>query len=323
MADTYQTILSLENNEKLKNIFGNFDENLKLIEDGLDVQIDIIEDGIKISGNKEQVERAQKILEKLEIMASKGETIKPQMIRYILSVIIDGEESKLDSYLHDALFVTAKGKLIKCKTHGQKNYTEAMKNNTITFGVGPAGTGKTYLAIAMAVHALKNKAVNRIILTRPVIEAGEKLGFLPGDLQDKIDPYLRPMYDSLYDIIGQETCQKYMEKGTIEIAPLAYMRGRTLNEAFIILDEAQNTTHEQMKMFLTRVGFGSKAVVTGDITQSDLPRPRESGLVEAINILKDIDDIEIVCLTNKDIVRHQLIQKIILAYEAKEEAAKE
>lgn len=314
----YESILKIENHELIKNIFGSFDENIKLIEESLNVRVTNTEDGIKIIGNKQQAETAKKVLTRLKILASKGEIIKPQIIRYILSIIVDGEEEKLDNYLNDALFITAKGKLIKCKTHGQKIYADAINNNSITFGIGPAGTGKTYLAIAMAVNALKNKTINRIVLTRPVIEAGEKLGFLPGDLQDKIDPYIRPMYDSLYDIIGQEACQKYIERGTIEIAPLAYMRGRTLNEAFIVLDEAQNTTHEQMKMFLTRIGFGSKAVVTGDITQIDLPKKKESGLIEAISILKNIDDIEVVTLSGRDIVRHQLIQKIILAYEESE-----
>lgn len=315
MKNTNEIIINLEENNQVKDIFGNFDENIRLIEESLKVDIFNIDNGLKITGEEENILKARKIIEKLENLSKKGEIIKPQMIRYILSIIVDGEDEKLDNYLNDALFVTAKGKLIKCKTHGQKEYTSLIMNNTIVFGVGPAGTGKTYLAIAMAVYCLKNKIVNRIVLTRPVIEAGEKLGFLPGDLRDKIDPYLRPMYDALYDIIGQEACQKYIEKGTIEIAPLAYMRGRTLNEAFIILDEAQNTTHEQMKMFLTRIGFGSKAVVTGDLTQSDLPKPKESGLIEAINILNNIEDIGIIHLSSKDIVRHQLIQKIINAYE--------
>lgn len=312
-------IFNLENNEQLKNIFGNFDENIKLIEESLSVKIVNRESGIKISGPKEQVEKVEVLLKKLEIIASKGDIIKPQMIRYIVSIILDGDYSKLDSYLDDALFVTARGKLIKCKTHGQKVYTDAIKNNTVVFGIGPAGTGKTYLAIAMSVQALKNKSVKRIILTRPVIEAGEKLGFLPGDLQEKINPYLRPVYDSLYDIVGQDTTEKYIEKGIVEIAPLAYMRGRTLSEAFIILDEAQNTTHEQMKMFLTRIGFGSKTVVTGDVTQIDIPRPRESGLIEAVDILKNIEDIAIVQFNEKDIVRHELIQKILEAYQKNED----
>lgn len=319
MADTVEIIFNLESNEQLKNIFGNFDENIKLIEETLSVKIVNKDSGIKISGPKEQVEKCELLLKKLEIIASKGDIIKTQMIRYIISIILDGDYSKLDSYLDDALFVTAKGKLIKCKTHGQKVYADEIKNNTVVFGVGPAGTGKTYLAIAMAVQALKNKSVNRIVLTRPVIEAGEKLGFLPGDLQEKINPYLRPMYDSLYDILGQDITEKYIEKGIVEIAPLAYMRGRTLSEAFIILDEAQNTTHEQMKMFLTRIGFGSKAVITGDITQIDIPKPKESGLIEAVNILNNIEDISIVYFNEKDIVRHELIQKILEAYQQKED----
>lgn len=319
LSDTVELIFNLENNDRLKNIFGNFDENIKLIEESLTVRIVNKEEGIKISGAKDYVEKAEVLLKKLELIASKGDIIKPQMIRYIISIILDGDYSKLDSYLNDALFVTARGKLIKCKTHSQKVYTDAIKNNTVVFGVGPAGTGKTYLAIAMAVQSLKNKSVNRIILTRPVIEAGEKLGFLPGDLQEKINPYLRPVYDSLYDIIGQDTTEKYIEKGIVEIAPLAYMRGRTLSEAFIILDEAQNTTHEQMKMFLTRIGFGSKTVITGDVTQIDIPRPRESGLIEAVNILNNIEDISIVNFSEKDIVRHELIQKILEAYYKNEE----
>ena len=249
-------------------------------------------------------------------MISKGETVTDQNIEYVFSLVADGEEEQISNLTDsDCVCVTSKGKPVKAKTLGQKKYLEAIKNNTITIGVGPAGTGKTYLAVAMAVKAFRAKQVNRIILTRPAVEAGEKLGFLPGDLQSKVDPYLRPLYDALFDMLGAENFQKCQERGDIEVAPLAYMRGRTLDDSFIILDEAQNTTGEQMKMFLTRLGFNSKAVVTGDVTQIDLPDGKRSGLKEAVKVLKGIDDIAIIQLTGKDVVRHRLVQEIIKAYE--------
>ena len=253
-------------------------------------------------------------------MISKGETVTDQNIEYVFSLVADGEEEQISNLTDsDCVCVTSKGKPVKAKTLGQKKYLEAIKNNTITIGVGPAGTGKTYLAVAMAVKAFRAKQVNRIILTRPAVEAGEKLGFLPGDLQSKVDPYLRPLYDALFDMLGAENFQKWQERGDIEVAPLAYMRGRTLDDSFIILDEAQNTTCEQMKMFLTRLGFNSKAVVTGDITQIDLPDGKKSGLKDAVSILKKIDDISIIKLSSKDVVRHKLVQAIINAYERAEE----
>lgn len=297
------------------NLFGNYDENLKYIEKQLDVNIVTRESEIVILGSEEGVDRAQRLFDKLLEVSKGGNHLKLQDVQYAVSLLESGNESRINDIYKDVVCVTARGKLIKPKTLGQKRYIEAIRQNDMVFAIGPAGTGKTYLAMAMAVNAFKNKDVSRIILTRPAVEAGEKLGFLPGDLQDKVDPYLRPLYDALYDILGGETYQKFMEKGVIEVAPLAYMRGRTLDDSFIILDEAQNTTSEQMKMFLTRMGFGSKIVVTGDITQVDLPKGKFSGLEEVRNILINIDGISFVYLTEKDVVRHSLVQKIIKAYD--------
>jgi len=300
------------------NVFGNCDENIKIIEDAYNIRILSRDNGIKIIGDAENVKKADKVLRKLIEFAEKGETITRQNVNYIVQLEEDGQLEINYEDLADSICVTAKGKQIKPKTLGQKAYVKAIKNNIIVFGIGPAGTGKTYLAVAMAVTAFRNKEVSRIILTRPAVEAGEKLGFLPGDLQNKVDPYLRPLYDALYEILGFENYHKYVEKGVIEVAPLAYMRGRTLDDSFIILDEAQNTTPEQMKMFLTRLGFGSKIIVTGDITQIDLPKDKRSGLKDVIKILKNIKGIEFVFLTERDVVRHELVQKIIKAYEKHE-----
>lgn len=298
-------------------LFGKLDENLKLMQDSLNVNIfvDNSNSNIQICGEEENVAKTKKLINKLLDIISHGENITPQNVIYTLNLINSGEDDKLINVLSDVVMVTYKGKPIRCKTLGQRAYVNAMSNTDVVFGIGPAGTGKTYLAMAMAVSAFKNKEVNRIILTRPAVEAGEKLGFLPGNFQDKVDPYLRPLYDALFDILGLESFTKYMEKGSIEVAPLAFMRGRTLDDSYIILDEAQNTTSEQMKMFLTRIGFGSKAVITGDITQIDLPRDKESGLLEAMEILEGIKGISFSYLTDKDVVRHSIVQKIIQAYD--------
>jgi phosphate starvation-inducible protein PhoH and related proteins len=297
------------------NLFGSFDENITVIEDGLDVKVISRDDEIRVVGDAENIEKAATVIQRLMSIAAQGDIITKQNVTYLVQLACEGQMEKVRDYLGDSICLTARGKPIKSKTHGQKKYVAAIKDNTVVFGIGPAGTGKTFLAVAMAVTAFRDRQVNRIVLTRPAVEAGEKLGFLPGDLQNKVDPYLRPLYDALYEIMGAETYQKYLEKGMIEIAPLAYMRGRTLDDSFIILDEAQNTTPEQMKMFLTRLGFGSKVVVTGDITQIDLPGDKKSGLKEVIKILKDIKDMEFVYLTEKDVVRHELVQRIIKAYE--------
>lgn len=299
----------------LSELFGNFDSNLKLLEKSLGVKISGRDSVIKINGSEEEVEKAEEVLDVLLQILARGEIIDEQKIIYAVTMVQENGGFDLKLLGDDCIAVNTRGNPIKTKTLGQKKYVEAMRENTIVFGVGPAGTGKTYLAVARAVTALRSKEVARIILTRPAVEAGEKLGFLPGDLQNKVDPYLRPLYDGMYEMLGAETFAKYLEKGTIEVAPLAYMRGRTLDNAFIILDEAQNTTPEQMKMFLTRIGFGSKAIVTGDITQIDLPGGKKSGLKEAMRILKGIDDIAFSILTEKDVVRHPLVMKIIKAYE--------
>ncbi len=302
--------------EQIRNIFGSFDSNAQIIEKELGISLLALEDGIKISGvTADACEKGRITIEYLSRIAEFNPNLGEQNVRYVLGMVMDGEESELSQLSGDCICITNKGKPIKAKTVGQKKYVDAIKNNTVIFGVGPAGTGKTFLAVAMAVNALREKQINRIVLTRPAVEAGEKLGFLPGDLQNKIDPYLRPLYDALFEMLGAENFEKYREKGVIEIAPLAYMRGRTLDDSFIILDEAQNTTPEQMKMFLTRFGFGSKAVVTGDITQIDLPDGKRSGLVEAIKILKNIEGIKTHRFSDKDVVRHALVQKIIQAYE--------
>lgn len=315
MDNIIEKIIEFDKIEHAINLFGNFDENAKIIEGGLEVKLISRDDEIKLLGNKENIEKASVVIERLISIAAQGEAITRQNVIYLVNLASEGQFDKVREYPGDYICLTARGKQIKSKTHGQKRYVNAIKENTVVFGIGPAGTGKTFLAVAMAVTAFRDKQVNRIILTRPAVEAGEKLGFLPGDMQNKVDPYLRPLYDALYEIMGMETYQKYLEKGMIEIAPLAFMRGRTLDDSFIILDEAQNTTPEQMKMFLTRLGFGSKVVVTGDITQIDLPGDKKSGLKEVTKILKDIGGLEFIYLTEKDVVRHELVQKIIKAYE--------
>ena len=312
-----QTI-SIERIEDVIDIFGSFDENIKLIEHELDVSVVSRDDQLKISGEAENVLYAVKAVQGLLGLAGRKETITEQNVRYIINLVKAGNEEHINDIARDVLCVTAKGKPIKPKTLGQKRYVDAIKKNTITLGIGPAGTGKTYLAGAAAVAAFRDKQVNRIILTRPAVEAGERLGFLPGDLQSKVDPYLRPLYDALFDMLGAETYNKYLERGSIEVAPLAYMRGRTLDDSFIILDEAQNTSREQMKMFLTRLGFGSKIVITGDITQIDLPRDTVSGLKEAMRVLDGVEDIAICRLNEADVVRHVIVQRIIKAYEEDE-----
>ncbi|MEE0929078.1 MAG: PhoH family protein [Acutalibacteraceae bacterium] len=319
MISTEQ-IINIDRIEDIISLFGSFDENIKKIEERYSVSITSHGSYVRIKGEPEGVLPAVRATNSILGMIANGETITDQNIEYVFSLVSEGEEQEL-SKLSDSecICITAKGKPVKAKTLGQKKYLEAIKNNTITIGVGPAGTGKTYLAVAMAVKAFRAKQVNRIILTRPAVEAGEKLGFLPGDLQSKVDPYLRPLYDALFDMLGAENFQKCQERGDIEVAPLAYMRGRTLDDSFIILDEAQNTTCEQMKMFLTRLGFNSKAVVTGDVTQTDLPDGKKSGLKDAVSVLKKVDDIAIIKLSAKDVVRHKLVQAIINAYEKSEE----
>ena len=310
--------INLERMEEAASLFGPFDENIRIIEWELHVQIVVRDDELKISGDGEQVMYAEKAVRGLLSLCARGEPINEQNIRYVLQLVLRGQEGKINELARDVICVTASGKPIKGKTVGQTAYIKAIQNNVVTLGVGPAGTGKTYLAVAMAVAAFKAREVNRIILTRPAVEAGERLGFLPGDLQSKVDPYLRPLYDALFEMLGPETYGKYLERGNIEVAPLAYMRGRTLDDSFIILDEAQNTSREQMKMFLTRLGFGSKVVITGDITQIDLPRDQVSGLKEAMRVLKGVEDIAICRLTGADVVRHVLVQRIIQAYEEDE-----
>jgi len=300
--------------EHVISVFGSFDENLRIIERELGVQVTDRDAELKIAGEAENVMHAERAIEALLGLVARGEGIDAQSVRYIIGVVREGAEDKLEELAKDVICITARGKPIKAKTLGQKRYVEAINQNTITLGIGPAGTGKTYLAVAAAVTAFRHKSVNRIILTRPAVEAGEHLGFLPGDLQSKVDPYLRPLYDALFDMLGAETYHKYVERGNIEVAPLAYMRGRTLDDAFIILDEAQNTSREQMKMFLTRLGHGSKVVITGDETQVDLPVDKVSGLKEAMRILDGIGDIAICRLTASDVVRHVLVQKIVQAY---------
>ena len=317
-----ERIINAERIEQIINVFGSFDENIKRIEQTYGVKITNRGTELKISGEDEAADRAGRAIEGLLLLAAKGETIDEQKVRYLIDLVSSGNEDKIGEMAKDVVCITAKGRPVKAKTLGQQRYMKAISKNTITIGVGPAGTGKTYLAVAAAVAAFREKAVNRIILTRPAVEAGERLGFLPGDLQNKVDPYLRPLYDALYDMLGAETYQKYLERGNIEVAPLAYMRGRTLDDSFIILDEAQTTTREQMKMFLTRLGFGSKIVITGDITQIDLPSDKVSGLKDAVRILDNVPDIAICRLTASDVVRHALVQRIIAAYETAEHSAK-
>ena len=302
--------MSVDRMEHIIDVFGSFDQNLRIIETELDVKVAYRDEMIKVSGEADKVMLAEKAIAGLLSLAAKGENID----------VSEGRDGKIGELAQDVVCITAKGKPVKAKTLGQKQYVQAIMENTITLGIGPAGTGKTYLAVAAAVSAFRNKEVNRIILTRPAVEAGERLGFLPGDLQSKVDPYLRPLYDALFDMLGAETYNKYLERGNIEVAPLAYMRGRTLDDSFIILDEAQNTSREQMKMFLTRIGFGSKVVITGDVTQIDLPGDKASGLKEAMKVLRGIDDIAICTLTGADVVRHVLVQKIIEAYEKHDKA---
>ena len=313
-----ERVVNAERIEQIINVFGSFDENIKKIEDTYRVKITNRGTELKVSGEEEAADRASRAIEGLLTLAAKGEVIDEQKVRYLIDLVSSGNDDKIGEMAKDVVCITAKGKPIKAKTLGQQRYMKAILKNTITIGVGPAGTGKTYLAVAAAVAAFREKTVNRIILTRPAVEAGERLGFLPGDLQNKVDPYLRPLYDALYDMLGAETYQKYLERGNIEVAPLAYMRGRTLDDSFIILDEAQNTTREQMKMFLTRLGFGSKIVITGDVTQIDLPADKTSGLKDAISLLDNIPDIAICRLTASDVVRHALVQRIIAAYESGE-----
>jgi phosphate starvation-inducible PhoH-like protein len=315
LKDIIEKSLDFYSIDYAMNIFGNYDENIKLLEEAFKVKVVTRGTAIRISGEEADVEKAEGVVSKLIEIAKQGEAITRQNVLYLIGLTNEKQIEKADEYLTDFVCLTSKGKQIKYKTRGQKLYVDAIKNNDIVFGIGPAGTGKTFLAVAMAVTAFRNKEVDRIILTRPAVEAGEKLGFLPGDLQNKDDPYLRPLYDGLYEIMGADLYVKYLERGLIEIAPLAYMRGRTLDNSFIILDEAQNTTPEQMKMFLTRIGFNSKAVITGDITQIDLPGDKKSGLKEVTKILNNINGIEFVFLNEKDVVRHELVQKIILAYD--------
>lgn len=318
----FEQVLSIDRMGNAVSLFGSFDENIRLIESEFSVTVLNRGSDLKISGEAENVAKATTAIERLLALINKGEALSDQNVRYVISLVKDGEEDKLMSLSGDCVCITSKGKPVKPKTLGQKKYVEAIRKNTIVLGAGPAGTGKTYLAVAMAVTAFRAKEVNRIILTRPAVEAGEKLGFLPGDLQQKVDPYLRPLYDALFDMLGAEAFARYQERGSIEVAPLAYMRGRTLDDSFIILDEAQNTTREQMKMFLTRLGFNSKMVVTGDVTQIDLPDGKRSGLTDAMKILRNVPDISINTFTEKDVVRHKLVQDIIKAYEKNEEKRK-
>ena len=315
MSKVIEKILNADRMDYVINVFGSFDENIARIEEALNVSIVNRDTELKISGDVEAVDKAARTLEGLLKLAAKGEPIDEQRVRYLITLVNEGNDDQVSKLAEDVVCITAKGKPIKAKTVGQQKYMKAIQKNTITIGVGPAGTGKTYLAVAAAVAAFRERTVNRIILTRPAVEAGERLGFLPGDLQNKVDPYLRPLYDALYDMLGPENFQKYQERGAIEVAPLAYMRGRTLDDSFIILDEAQNTTKEQMKMFLTRLGFGSKIVITGDVTQIDLPDDKVSGLKDAIRVLDGVKDIAICRLTSADVVRHALVQEIINAYE--------
>ena len=307
--------ISIDRLEQAVNIFGSFDENIRLLEKEFEVTVVNREGELRVEGGEENVSLAARAVQALLTLSSRGEIIGEQNVRYVIGLVRSGQDARITELTGDVLCISAKGRPIKPKTIGQKEYIKSVLNNTITIGVGPAGTGKTYLAVAAAVQAFRDKQVNRIILTRPAVEAGERLGFLPGDLQSKVDPYLRPLYDALFDMLGAETYQKYLERGNIEVAPLAYMRGRTLDDSFIILDEAQNTSREQMKMFLTRLGFGSKIVITGDVTQIDLPGGKPSGLREAMRVLKNVEGIGICELTNADVVRHVMVQRIVEAYE--------
>ena len=310
-----EKIINVDNSEQLSELFGRMDDNIQRIAKEYNVNIVLRDGGVKIIGEEKNADDAVRAVKMLLRMNKHGQALNEQTVRYVTSMVAEGVEQQLEELSGDGICVTASGKILRARTVGQKRYVDAIKDNTIVLGIGPAGTGKTYLAVAMAVKAFREHKIRKIILTRPAVEAGEKLGFLPGDLQDKVDPYLRPLYDALFDMFGAESFGRYMEKGIIEVAPLAYMRGRTLDEAFIILDEAQNTTSEQIKMFLTRLGNESRMVITGDITQIDLPDTKRSGLVEAIKVLRGIPDIEIHRFTEKDVVRHKLVQDIIKAYE--------
>ena len=318
----FEQIINFDRMEQAVALFGSFDENIKLIENQYSVNVISRGSDLKITGEAEDVAKAVRAVNGLLLLINKGEALSEQNVRYVMGLVDEGGEDKLAAMTNNCICISSKGKPIKPKTLGQEKYVDAIKGSTVVFGIGPAGTGKTYLAVAMAVNAFRAKEVNRIILTRPAVEAGEKLGFLPDDLQQKVDPYLRPLYDALFDMLGAENFQRYQERGNIEVAPLAYMRGRTLDDSFIILDEAQNTTPEQMKMFLTRLGFNSKMVITGDVTQIDLPDGKRSGLVEATKILKNVDDIKTIKFNEKDVVRHRLVQDIVKAYEKYEEARK-
>ena len=312
--------ISIERLEQAVNIFGSFDENVRLIEAEFGVTVANREGELRVNGEPEDTMLACKALQALLTLSNRGEPINEQNVRYVIGLVRAGQEDKVSELTQDVICISSKGRPIKPKTIGQKQYVESILKNTVTIGVGPAGTGKTYLAVAAAVAAFRERKINRIILTRPAVEAGERLGFLPGDLQSKVDPYLRPLYDALFDMLGAETYQKYLERGNIEVAPLAYMRGRTLDDSFIILDEAQNTSCEQMKMFLTRMGFGSKMVITGDATQIDLPADKMSGLKQAVRVLRDVEGIGICELNDQDVVRHVMVQRIIRAYQDYEDA---
>lgn len=308
-------VIPLDDVDELLGLFGVFDENIGVLEDETGAHIRAQEDGVCITGEEQGVSIAKIVIEKMLEMQRRGDKINRSRIRYAVDLAKEGNADMIEKIMGDVIAITNKGRQIKCKTLGQKRYVQALKESELVFGIGPAGTGKTYLAVSMAVLAFKNKEVEKIILTRPAVEAGEKLGFLPGDLQSKVDPYLRPLYDALQEFLGLESYRALTERGAIEVAPLAYMRGRTLNNAYIILDEAQNCSSEQMKMFLTRIGEGSRVVVTGDITQIDLPKEKTSGLVQAVKILDNVEGIRIIRLTHKDVVRHELVQRIICAYE--------
>ena len=312
--------ISIERMEQAVNLFGSFDENVRLIESEFKVTVANREGELRVDGEPEDTMLACKALSALLTISNRGEPITEQNVRYVIGLVHAGQEDRISELTQDVICISAKGRPIKPKTLGQKQYVESIVKNTVTIGVGPAGTGKTYLAVAAAVAAFRERKINRIILTRPAVEAGERLGFLPGDLQSKVDPYLRPLYDALFDMLGAETYQKYLERGNIEVAPLAYMRGRTLDDSFIILDEAQNTSCEQMKMFLTRMGFGSKMVITGDATQIDLPADKLSGLKQAVRVLKNVEGIGICELGEQDVVRHVMVQRIIRAYQDYEDA---
>lgn len=315
--------ISIERLEQAINLFGSFDENIRLIESEFHVTVANREGELRVNGEPEDTMLACKALSALLTLSNRGEAINEQNVRYVIGLARSGQEEKIGELTQDVICISAKGRPIKPKTIGQKEYVDSISQNTVTIGVGPAGTGKTYLAVAAAVAAFRERKINRIILTRPAVEAGERLGFLPGDLLSKVDPYLRPLYDALFDMLGAETYQKYLERGNIEVAPLAYMRGRTLDDSFIILDEAQNTSCEQMKMFLTRMGFGSKMVITGDATQIDLPADKLSGLKQAVRVLKNVEGIGICELTDQDVVRHVMVQRIIKAYADYEDARNE